>query len=78
MAQLNNLLVTGASKFLNKIIGDISGDAATVNGHSVNSDVPANAGFLPSVSSADNGKFLCVDNGTWAAVTVPNANGASF
>lgn len=33
---------------------------------------------LPSVSSSDNGKFLCVNNGTWAAVTVPNANGVSF
>lgn len=33
---------------------------------------------LPSVSSTDNGKFLVVSNGAWAAVTVPDANGNSF
>lgn len=33
---------------------------------------------LPSVSSADNGKFLVVDNGAWTAQTIPNANGNSF
>lgn len=33
---------------------------------------------LPSVTSLDNGKFLVVDNGAWAAITVPNANGNSF
>ena len=33
---------------------------------------------LPSVSSADNGKFLQVSNGAWAAVAVLNANGVSF
>lgn len=33
---------------------------------------------LPSVSASDNGKFLVVDNGAWAAVTVPSANGVSF
>lgn len=31
---------------------------------------------LPAVTSADNGKFLRVDNGAWAAVTVPIYNGA--
>ena len=33
---------------------------------------------LPSVSSADNGKFLVVDNGSWTAQTIPDANGNSF
>jgi hypothetical protein len=33
---------------------------------------------LPSVTSTDNGKFLCVSNGEWAAVTVPSANGVNF
>lgn len=33
---------------------------------------------LPSVSSSDNGKFLRVVNGAWAAATVPDANGVSF
>jgi hypothetical protein len=33
---------------------------------------------LPSVTSSDNGKFLRVVNGAWAAATVPSANGVSF
>ena len=33
---------------------------------------------VPSVTSADNGKFLRVVNGAWAAATVENANGVSF
>lgn len=33
---------------------------------------------LPSVTSSDNGKFLRVVNGAWAAASVPNANGVSF
>lgn len=31
-----------------------------------------------SVTSDDNGKFLRVVDGVWAADTVPNANGVSF
>ena len=37
-----------------------------------------NAGVLPSVSASDNGKFLRVVNGAWAAVSISNANGVSF
>ena len=33
---------------------------------------------VPSVTTADNGKFLRVVNGAWAAVEIPNANGVSF
>lgn len=33
---------------------------------------------LPSVTSSDNGKFLRVVNGAWAAASVSNANGVSF
>lgn len=33
---------------------------------------------LPSVSTADNGKFLRVVGGAWSAATVANAEGASF
>ena len=33
---------------------------------------------LPAVSSSDNGKFLRVVDGSWAAATVANANGQSF
>ena len=33
---------------------------------------------VPSVTTADNGKFLRVVNGAWAAVAIANANGGSF
>ena len=36
------------------------------------------SGLLPAVTSSDNGKFLQVSNGAWAAVTVPTAVGVSF
>jgi hypothetical protein len=36
------------------------------------------AGLLPTVTTADNGKFLRVVNGAWAAATVDNANGGAF
>lgn len=38
------------------------------------SDIPA----IPAVTTADNGKFLRVVNGAWAAVEIANANGGSF
>ena len=33
---------------------------------------------LPTVAASDNGKFLRVVDGAWAAASVPNANGVSF
>lgn len=33
---------------------------------------------VPSVTTADNGKFLRVVNGAWAAAAIGNANGGSF
>ena len=33
---------------------------------------------LPNVTTTDNGKFLRVVNGAWAAVEIANANGGSF
>lgn len=33
---------------------------------------------LPNVTTADNGKFLRVVSGAWAAESIPNANGGSF
>ncbi len=46
MAQLNSLIVTGDSRFVNKINGSITGDAATVGGgYTVAKSVPSNAVF---------------------------------
>lgn len=33
---------------------------------------------VPSVTASDNGKFLRVVKGAWAAVEIANANGGSF
>lgn len=33
---------------------------------------------VPAVTASDNGKFLRVVSGTWAAVEIANANGGSF
>ena len=33
---------------------------------------------VPAVTTTDNGKFLRVVNGAWAAATVDNANGGAF
>ena len=33
---------------------------------------------VPAVTTTDNGKFLRVVNGAWAAATVNNANGGAF
>lgn len=33
---------------------------------------------LPAVTIADNGKFLRVVSGAWAAAKIANANGGSF
>lgn len=33
---------------------------------------------LPNITTADNGKFLRVVSGAWAAVSIANANGGSF
>ena len=42
------------------------------------SDLAADVPLLPNVTAADNGKFLRIVNGAWAAASVDNANGVSF
>lgn len=37
-----------------------------------------NTQFLPAVSASDNGKFLQVVKGAWAAVKIPDAEGGSY
>ena len=70
MAQLNSLLVTGDSRFLNTINGNISGDAGTVNNHTVEKDVPSDAVFtdvsgnnkLPLAGGTMTGTLNCKAN----------------
>lgn len=50
---------------------------ATSGSYNDLSDKPTIAA-LPTVTSSDNGKFLRVVNGAWAAETVPSANGVNF
>lgn len=58
-------------------------DTRTINGKALSADIELGASdvdALPNVSvtTSDNGKFLRVVNGAWAAATVDNANGVSF
>ena len=39
---------------------------------------PDDGGLLPAVTAADNGKFLRVVSGAWAASEISSANGVSF
>lgn len=43
-----------------------------------NLDAASSASQLPVVSASDDGKFLRVVSGAWAAATVPSAETASF
>lgn len=43
-----------------------------------NATVSGLKGLLPTVNTSNNGQFLRVVNGEWAAATVENANGVSF
>ena len=43
-----------------------------------NNQVAWSAKELPAVTASENGKFLRVVNGAWAAVSIANANGGSF
>lgn len=45
------------------------------SGNAIAQDMPSS---IPSVTTSDNGKFLRVVDGAWAATTVPNAEEVSF
>ncbi len=66
MAEHYNSAYTGAQ--IDEAIGDVRN----------NKDKWNNNSGLPSVTAADNGKFLRVVDGAWAAASVTNANGGSF
>ena len=53
------------------------GDTTTSYDGSLTQDVEIPEG-VPSVTTADNGKFLRVVNGAWVAAEIDNANGGSF
>ena len=50
----------------------------TINNESILGSGNIAISGLPSVTASDNGKFLRVVNGAWAADTVPSANGEYF
>ena len=52
-----------------KDIGDINDNMDIID--------EALAAALPAVTSSDNGKFLRVVEGEWAAASIANANGVS-
>lgn len=52
MAQLKDLIVTGDARVVGDIYGDITGDAATVNGKTVGVNVPSDAVFTDTKNTA--------------------------
>ena len=67
----------------NKIVSATPGVDYVVPGDSTVTSVNGQTGAVtvhevPTVTASDNGKFLRVVNGAWAAVAIPNANGGSF
>ena len=67
----------------NKIVPATPGIDDVVPGDSTVTSVNGRTGAVtvhevPAVTASDNGKFLRVVNGAWAAVAIPNASGVSF
>nr|DAT82639.1 MAG TPA: hypothetical protein [Caudoviricetes sp.] len=60
------------------LVTDFTGIIKGANGKLAQAE--AGTDYMPpvAVTSADNGKFLRVVNGAWAAVAIENANGGSF
>ena len=72
MAQLNNLLVTGDTRLLNRAHADIDGDSATVNSHTVDKDVPADAIFTDTTYTGTG--LISVDETTHVISTTATSN----
>ena len=67
----------------NKIVPATPGVDYVVPGDSTVTSVNGRTGAVtvhevPAVTATDDGKFLRVVSGAWAAVTIANANGGSF
>ena len=67
----------------NKIVPATPGVDYVVPGDSTVTSVNGQTGAVtvhevPAVAATDDGKFLRVVNGAWAAVEIANANGGSF
>lgn len=63
----DGMVVGGSTQYKKNSTVDFSN--ATVSGLS---------GLTPKVTTSDNGQFLRVVNGVWAAATIPSANGGTF
>jgi len=55
-----------------------SGDVVTLIGSDDSTSIFVIEKELPTVTTNNEGDFLRVVNGVWAAATIPNAEGASF
>ena len=67
----------------NKIVSATPGVDYVVPGDSTVTSVNGKTGAVtvhevPAVTTTDNGKFLRVVNGAWAAVAIADANGVKF
>lgn len=66
-------LYLGKEKISNLSVGQAS-TVTSVNGQTGAVTIRE----VPAVTTTDNGKFLRVVNGAWAAVEIANASGVSF
>lgn len=58
-----------------KVVGEALAEKQPKGDYALKSDIIKE---LPTVSTSDDGKFLCVVAGQWAAQTIPNAEEAKF
>lgn len=63
---------------LHKWLSEIKGLAFKDKVGTDDLDTAVKSALAPTVSAADNGKFLRVVDGKWAASEISNANGGSF
>lgn len=69
---VQNKVVNAAISNLNTLVGD-----KTVSDQ-INEALAKFDGNLPAVTTADNGKFLCVVNGVWTATNIARAEDVGF
>lgn len=62
----------------NALTVKVGSTTTTYDGSSAQTVEIAGGGLLPAVTAADNGKFLRVVSGAWAAAEISSANGVNF
>lgn len=75
---LNAVTLAVGKKYTDKKIKELLGDAPEELDSLKEVAEALKVYGTPSVTSEDNGKFLCVVDGAWAATDVPEAEASDF